>query len=63
VLWIVIGPPPDHPEYVQWWKGRMVSVEQAQAAGQAVLWADAPPVPLPGEEKEEPKKPRKRKKG
>jgi hypothetical protein len=46
VLWIIIGPPPDHPEYVKWWRGRLISVELAKQEGQPVEWADVPPVPL-----------------
>jgi hypothetical protein len=56
VLRVLLGPAPDDPEYVKWWRGRLVSVEQMRRDGQAVDWAEAPPVPLPDENpaKEEP---------
>jgi hypothetical protein len=62
ILRIIIGPAPDDPEYATWWRGRLVSVEQMKRDGQAVEWAESPPVPLEPEVKEEPAKkpPRKR---
>lgn len=63
VLWIILGPPPDHPEYVEWWKGRMISVRQMRAEGKEPEFATEPPVPLPDEPTEQPaKKKRTRKK-
>jgi hypothetical protein len=56
VLKIIIGPAPDDPGYVTWWRGRLISVEQMKREGQKVEWAEAPPVPLPeAKPKEEPK--------
>jgi hypothetical protein len=57
VLRIIIGPAPDDPEYVEWWRGRLVSVEQMKRDGLPVEWAETPPVPLPdeGSRGEEPK--------
>src|SRR5438093_912971 len=46
VLWIIIGPPPDHPEYVKWWTGRLVSVRKAREEGTEPEFAVEPPVPL-----------------
>jgi hypothetical protein len=68
VLWIIIGPPPDHPEYVKWWTGRLVSVRAMRAEGTEPEFAAEPPVPLSDEKPAEPqtKKPakaRKRKTG
>ena len=54
VLWIIIGPPPDHPEYVKWWTGRMVSVRLARSEGTEPEFATEPPVPLPDEKPAEP---------
>lgn len=48
-LWILIGPPPDHPEYVHWWTGRLVSVRLARQEGKEPEYATEPPVPLPEE--------------
>jgi hypothetical protein len=48
-LRIILGPAPDDPEYVTWWRGRLISVEQMKRDGQPVEWAEAPPVPLPDE--------------
>src|SRR5262249_26617103 len=62
VLRIIMGPAPDDPEYVKWWRGRLVSVEQMRRDGQAVEWAEAPPVPLPEEKPAKQEKPAKAKK-
>lgn len=66
ILRIIIGPSPDDPEYVKWWRGRLISVRQMKEAGQPVEWAESPPVPLPDEKPaEEPptkKKPTRKKK-
>jgi hypothetical protein len=59
ILRIIIGPAPDDPEYVKWWRGRLISVEQMKREGQPVEWAETPPVPLEPlepEVKEEPPK-------
>jgi hypothetical protein len=64
VLRIIIGPAPDDPEYVTWWRGRLIFVEQMKREGQPVQWAEAPPVPLESIEEpkaERPRKPRARK--
>ncbi len=65
ILRIIIGPAPDDPEYVKWWRGRLVSVEQMKRDGHKVEWAEAPPVPLPDDgakaEEPRPKKPAARK--
>lgn len=58
-LRIIIGPAPDDPEYISWWKARLVSVEQMKRDGKVVSWAESPPVPLPGEKPAEPQ-PKKR---
>lgn len=54
VLRVILGPPPDHLEYVKWWHGRLVSVQADRERGLPVEWATEPPVPLPGEKEEEP---------
>jgi hypothetical protein len=64
VLRIIIGPAPDDPEYMKWWRGRLISVEQMKREGQAGGWAEARPVPLEsieGPKVEKPKMPRARK--
>ena len=59
VLRPILGPAPDDPDYVAWWRARLVSVEQMRRDGQPVEWAEAPPVPLPPEkEAAKAKKPR-----
>jgi hypothetical protein len=65
VLRVIIGPAPDVPDYASWWMGRLISVEQTKREGQPVEWAEAPPVPLPGDgpkAEAEPAKKRARKK-
>lgn len=65
VLWIIIGPPPDHPEYVKWWTGRLVSVRKMREEGTEPEFAAEPPVPLEPAKEEpqpEPKKRTRRKK-
>jgi hypothetical protein len=57
-LWIIIGPPPDHPEYVKWWRGRMISVRQMRDEGTDPEFAAGPPVPLP-DDPEPPAEPKK----
>lgn len=54
VLWVIIGPPPEHPEYVKWWTGRMISVRLARSEGTEPEFAVEPPVPLPDEKPAEP---------
>lgn len=49
VLRIIIGPPPGHPEYVQWWLGRLAAIRHMRAEGKEPEFAIAPPLPLPGE--------------
>jgi hypothetical protein len=65
ILRTILGPAPDDPEYVRWWRGRLISVEQMKRDGQRVEWAEAPPVPLPDEgpkaEEPQPEKPEARK--
>jgi hypothetical protein len=70
VLRVLLGPAPDDPEYATWWRLRLVSVEQMKRDGLPVLWAEAPPVPLPDEKPKAPatkaapkKSPRKKKAG
>lgn len=64
ILRVILGPTPDDPEYVAWWRGRLISVEQIKRDGQPVEWAESPPVPLPEEKpaEEKPKKPTRRRK-
>ena len=66
ILRVILGPAPDDPGYAAWWRGRLISVEQMKRDGLPVEWAEAPPVPLPGDasKAEEPqaKKPRARRK-
>lgn len=63
VLWIIIGPPPDHPEYREWWERRLISVRQMHAEGIPVPWAEEPPVLLePTENTTKPKKQTRRRK-
>jgi hypothetical protein len=59
VLKVVLGPPPDSPEYAKWWEARLVSVRQMNEHGQPVEWAKEPPVPLAPQEA--PKKPQTKK--
>lgn len=54
VLRIIIGPAPDDPEYVAWWRGRLVSVRLARSEGTEPEFAVEPPVPLPEEKPAEP---------
>ena len=64
VLWIIVGPPPEHPEYASWWRGRMVSVRLMREENKEPEFAYEPPMPIPDEKpvEEPPKKPRARKK-
>lgn len=70
VLRVILGPAPDDPTYEEWWRLRMISVEQMRRDGVPVEWAAEPPVPLKKEEpkpqkrppKKEPKKPTRKKK-
>jgi hypothetical protein len=57
---LLLGPPPDDPEYRRWWGARLVSVREMQAAGVEPTHAAAPPVPW---EDEAPAAPAKAKKG
>lgn len=57
ILRVILGPAPSDPEYVSWWRGRMVSVRMTRAEGTEPEFAAEPPVPLPDDKpKEEPKK-------
>ncbi|MCI0457786.1 MAG: hypothetical protein L0Z62_12530 [Gemmataceae bacterium] len=62
LLWIILGPPPDHPEYVRWWTGRLISVRLMRQEGTEPEFAVEPPVPLPEQKPGAPKKQRRKKK-
>src|SRR4051812_4963937 len=47
ILRVILGPAPDDPEYVSWWRGRLISVEQMRRDGEAGEWGGAPPLPPP----------------
>jgi hypothetical protein len=60
VLRVILGPAPDDPEYVTWWRGRMISVRMMRDEGTEPEFAAEPPVPLPEEPAAEPPQPKKK---
>jgi hypothetical protein len=61
-LWIILGPPPQHPDYRSWWEARLISVRLEAEAGRPLTFATEPPVPLepPVDEKPVEEKPKRK---